>query len=122
MNRLSRELSALRMAQQQQSQLQVNGSGSVSPVDIRGSSSPAAPSNDAMLEALRRENEQLRGRLVDTERDYIRISRLNEIYREELIDHRRRVSTYILYTLVPFIDHADALPWNSHLCCLCGRF
>jgi hypothetical protein len=41
-----------------------------------------------MLEAMRRENEQLRNRLVDTEREYIRISRLNEIYREELIQHR----------------------------------
>ena len=45
-----------------------------------------------MLEAMRRENEHLRNKLVDTERDYIRISRLNEIYREELIVHRRRVS------------------------------
>jgi len=44
-----------------------------------------------MLEAMRRENEHLRNKLVDTERDYIRISRLNEIYREELIDHRRRL-------------------------------
>ena len=44
-----------------------------------------------MLEAMRRENEHLRNKLVDTERDYIRISRLNEIYREELIVHRRRV-------------------------------
>jgi hypothetical protein len=50
------------------------------------------PSGESMLEAMRRENEQLRNRLVDTERDYIRISRLNEIYREELIEHRRRVS------------------------------
>ena len=49
-----------------------------------------------MLEAMRRENEQLRNRLVDTERDYIRISRLNEIYREELIDHRRRVGLICL--------------------------
>ena len=45
-----------------------------------------------MLEAMRRENEHLRNKLVDTEREYIRISRLNEIYREELIVHRRRVS------------------------------
>jgi len=48
-----------------------------------------------MLEAMRRENEQLRNRLVDTEREFIRISRLNEIYREELIQHRRRVRIYI---------------------------
>lgn len=45
-----------------------------------------------MLEAMRRENEQLRSRLIETERDYIRIIRLNDIYREELIEHRRRVS------------------------------
>ena len=47
-----------------------------------------------MLEAMRAENEALRGRLVDTERDYIRVARLNEIYREELIDHRRRVRAF----------------------------
>jgi hypothetical protein len=47
-----------------------------------------------MLEAMRRENEHLKNKLVDTERDYIRISRLNEIYREELIVHRRRVTFF----------------------------
>ena len=55
---------------------------------------PGEPSAEIMLEAMRRENEHLRNKLVDTERDYIRISRLNEIYREELIDHRRRVSFF----------------------------
>jgi coiled-coil domain-containing protein 6 len=50
---------------------------------------PTAPSAEVMLEALRRENEQLRHRLVDTERDYIRVARVNEIYREELIELRR---------------------------------
>ncbi|KAF9818024.1 hypothetical protein IEO21_02985 [Rhodonia placenta] len=100
-NRLSREISALRLAQQQQ-QAQVNGgtmgSGSGSPVDTRlglhtflGYRNPAEPSSEMMLEAMRRENEQLRSRLVDTERDYMRITRLNEIYREELIEHRRRL-------------------------------
>ncbi|KAG2003512.1 hypothetical protein CC2G_004109 [Coprinopsis cinerea AmutBmut pab1-1] len=49
------------------------------------------PSPEAVLEALRQENEQLRNKLVDTEREYIRITRLNDIYREELIDHRRRL-------------------------------
>ncbi|KAF8156812.1 hypothetical protein B0H34DRAFT_710644 [Crassisporium funariophilum] len=120
-NRLSRELSALRSAHQQlqaqqQSQAQSqsqqpmhvpgpstsNGaSPSVSPdtrLGFRAFMSPAQsrldprePTAEIMLEAMRRENEQLRNRLVDTERDYIRISRLNEIYREELIDHRRRL-------------------------------
>ena len=99
-NRLTRELSSLRLAQQQ---AQLNGSGngniSESPETRMGmqmfmnGSHPTTPSSDAMLEAMRRENEHLRNRLVDTERDYVRISRLNEIYREELIDHRRRVRT-----------------------------
>lgn len=57
---------------------------------------PLAPSSELMLEAMRKENEQLRNRMVDMEREYIRITRLNEIYREELIDHRRRVSK-VLY-------------------------
>ena len=51
----------------------------------------SGPNTDILLEALRRENEQLRNRLTDMERDYVRLMRLNEIYREELIDHRRRV-------------------------------
>ncbi|KAF4563722.1 hypothetical protein EYR36_002963 [Pleurotus pulmonarius] len=100
-NRLSRELTALRLAQQQQQQQQqqsgaANGSVSVSPESRLGyrafvSSSAAEPNAELMLEAMRRENEQLRARLVDTERDYIRITRLNEVYREELIEHRRRL-------------------------------
>lgn len=69
----------------------------MSPVETRLSApvavGPSDPSTEMMLDAMRRENEQLRTRLVETERDYIRITRLNEIYREELIDHRRRVST-----------------------------
>lgn len=96
-NRLTKELSALRLAQQQQAN--VNGSVSSSPetrVGFMPPLDPSAPSSDTMLEAMRRENEQLRNRLVDTERDYIRISRLNEIYREELIDHRRRVGLICL--------------------------
>ncbi|TFY77774.1 hypothetical protein EWM64_g6236, partial [Hericium alpestre] len=99
-NRLSRELSALRMAQQQQQaspEAQGNGISNgtngdrSSPVSRASTADPLTPSSDIMLDAMRRENEQLRNRLVDTERDYIRISRLNEIYREELIDYRRRV-------------------------------
>ncbi|KAH7882319.1 hypothetical protein F5I97DRAFT_1817258 [Phlebopus sp. FC_14] len=95
-NRLNRELSALRQAQQQQMASQ-NGSVSaspesrVAPTQFLNGHDPTAPSPDVMLEAMRRENEQLRNRLVDTERDYVRISRLNEIYREELLDHRRRL-------------------------------
>ncbi|KAJ2915856.1 hypothetical protein MD484_g4546, partial [Candolleomyces efflorescens] len=99
-NRLSRELSALRIAQQQLQQQAANGatpssSGSngvfsLSPEINRNGFRPLEPSPEVMLETLRRENEQLRNRLSDTEREYIRITRLNDIYREELIDHRRR--------------------------------
>ena len=93
----------MRLAQQQQAN--GNGSGSISPVDTRfgmqdflGNRNPAEPTTEVMLEAMRRENEQLRVRLMDTERDYIRVTRLNEVYREELIEHRRRVSSYRAHT------------------------
>lgn len=100
-NRLSRELFALRLAQQS-SQMQSqnhlsNGNGIGEPSIEHGRparsmpSDPLAPSPDIMLEALLRENELLRNRMVDMEREYIRITRLNEIYREELIQHRRRL-------------------------------
>lgn len=75
------------------------GSDTTSPTETRStlhtylnSALPNEPTAQAMLEAMRRENEQLRSRLVGTERDYVRICRLNEVYREELIEHRRRVS------------------------------
>lgn len=99
-NRLSRELSVLRLAQQQQQQQQQSGiNGTPRSPDNRGGlptfldgRDPMVPSAEVMLEAMRRENEQLRNRLVDTERDYVRVARLNEVYREELLEHRRRVS------------------------------
>ncbi|KAI0674546.1 hypothetical protein C8Q78DRAFT_967530 [Trametes maxima] len=104
-NRLSREISALRLAQQQQQQQQAgpshaNGSGNGSPRDIRPpgpqlgyslQANSSDPVSDTILDALRRENEALRHRLVETEQDFVRISRLNEVYREELIQHRRRL-------------------------------
>ncbi|KAI0711416.1 hypothetical protein C8Q76DRAFT_592509, partial [Earliella scabrosa] len=102
-NRLSRELTALRLAQQQQQQQagpsHVNGGGA-SPHGTRANGTQLAqllnrgngdPTSDMILDALRRENEALRSRLVETEQDFIRISRLNEVYREELIQHRRRL-------------------------------
>lgn len=104
-NRLNRELSALRAQAQAQAQAQVQGNrngGGGSPEAVRapflGRHDPTAPSVEVMLEAMRRENEQLRTRLVDTERDYVRISRLNDIYREELLELRRRVSGPCLNT------------------------
>jgi hypothetical protein len=96
-NRLSRELTALRLSQQQAS---LNGSDGVEAraglTGFINNGNASTPSAEIMLDAMRRENEQLRNRLVDTERDYIRISRLNDIYREELIEHRRRVSRSLL--------------------------
>ena len=55
-------------------------------------SDPGNPSVLLMLDTLRRENEQLRGKLADTEREFVRVRRLNEVYREELIECRTRVS------------------------------
>jgi Uncharacterized conserved protein H4 (DUF2046) len=97
-NRMARELTALRLAHQQYQQQSSTSNSSVSTspetgMGISGANS-TEPSAEAMLEAMRRENEHLRNRLVDTERDYVRISRLNEVYREELIEHRRRVSDF----------------------------
>lgn len=92
-NRLNRELSVLRRQQQQQGQ---NGSaGPTSPKQAGSSSSPYdpyIPTTDVLFDALRKENETLRNRLVDIERDYLKVKRLNEVYREELIDHRTKVS------------------------------
>lgn len=95
-NRLNRELSLLRARQmeleasssttQPQPQPQQNLS-----IASNVSLDPRFPNVGAMLEAMRKENESLRSRLVDTERDYVRITRLNDVYREELIEHRRRV-------------------------------
>ncbi|KAG6873907.1 hypothetical protein C0995_009687 [Termitomyces sp. Mi166 len=93
-NRLARELTALRQAQNGNTS---DGSVGASPetgIGLRSfmnGGSAGDPNLETLLEALRRENEQLRNKLVDTERDYIRISRLNEVYREELIEHRRRL-------------------------------
>ncbi|KAF8122598.1 hypothetical protein EV363DRAFT_1182372 [Boletus edulis] len=96
-NRLNREICALRR-QAAQTQTQASGehaNGSTTTSDSSrfplSGHDPTAPSVDVMLEAMRRENEQLRTRLVDTERDYVRIARLNDIYREELLELRRRL-------------------------------
>lgn len=92
-NRLTRELSALRF-----NQLQNGGNSGDNSPEARpgvraflGSPWLSDPSPDAMIDAMRRENEELRSRLAIMERDYIRVTRLNDIYREELIDHRGRL-------------------------------
>jgi len=54
---------------------------------------PHNPSADVTVNALRRENEMLRNRLVDIEREFARMIRVNDVYREELIELRRRVSS-----------------------------
>ncbi|GJJ10709.1 hypothetical protein Clacol_004936 [Clathrus columnatus] len=84
-NRLNRELSLLRVRQRGADD------ADVSQQQQHGLLDPRFPSAETLLEAMRKENESLRNRLVDTERDYVRIARLNEIYREELIEHRRRL-------------------------------
>lgn len=114
-NRLSRELSALRIAHQQQQQQAglspLNGSGEASPHITRGpgpqlahNRTNADPTSDMILDALRRENEALRNRLVKTEQDFIRISRLNELYREELIQHRSRVGPTLHSSISAFTE------------------
>lgn len=78
-NRLTRELLALRRQQQLQQQQQASiGNGEF----LQGHDSHSSTGSSSMLfgtetgsevlEALRRENEQLRSRLVATERDYVR--------------------------------------------------
>jgi hypothetical protein len=106
-NRLSRELSVLRIAQQRAQQAATNGAGPTSitngdgvnhdlaQLTARLNSDPLAQSTDALLDSMRRENEQLRNKLVGTEREFIRLSRLNEIYREELIELRNRVNAVL---------------------------
>ncbi|KAJ6491257.1 hypothetical protein C8R47DRAFT_1122095 [Mycena vitilis] len=79
-NRLTRELSSLRLAQQH-----------LAGIGVSPTTGPSDPSLEIMLSTLQRENEALRSRLADTERDYGRISRLNEVYREELLEHRNRL-------------------------------
>lgn len=49
-----------------------------------------------LLEAMRAENAQLRTRVADLERDFLRVSRVNEVYRQELLEHRRRVRSTLL--------------------------
>ena len=96
-NRLNRELSLLRArqrgAEEAEGAVQQQQNSAGSGLD------PRFPTPEAMMDAMRKENEALRNKLVDMERDYVRIARLNEVYREELIDHRRRVSVILFVIL-----------------------
>lgn len=107
-NRLTRQLVALRQQQMQQQQQQAHPQnyshvGGLNGYDADSASSspvqnyaplfdPHNPSADVTINALRSENEMLRSRLIDIEREFVRMVRLNDVYREELIEHRRRVS------------------------------
>ena len=102
MNRLSRQLTAALLGQHE------NGASSSTP---GRAASLSDPSVETMLESLRRENEQLRNRLVDTERDFIRVSRLNDIYREELIEHRMRVSDCLFCCTNPVSEFLTSSSW-----------
>ncbi|CAG8716449.1 14096_t:CDS:2, partial [Acaulospora colombiana] len=97
-NQLTRELTALKQAQ---ATGHVNGAYDSDSQNQSISSSPIQhfhpnphefrhPSAEVMLNALIEENRLLRARLVDTERDFIRIARLNDVYREEIIDLKRK--------------------------------
>ncbi|KAG9095630.1 hypothetical protein FS749_010044 [Ceratobasidium sp. UAMH 11750] len=44
-----------------------------------------------LIDAMRLENAQLRTRVADLERDFLRVSRINDVYRQELLEHRRRL-------------------------------
>jgi len=106
-NRLSRQLSALRMAQAQANGTNGHPETGAIPIPngvVSSADTPGDPSVEVMLDALRRENEHLRNRLSDIEHDYIHISRLNEIYREELIDHRNRVRLLLHNLLLHVAD------------------
>lgn len=89
-NRLSRELTALRLAEHQAGATSGTDSPETRPAFVPGSSMSGLNA-DMMLDAMRRENEDIRHRLGAMERDYVRVVRLNELYREELIEHRARV-------------------------------
>lgn len=87
-NRLTRQIASL------QSQLSTSTNGREPPQAIM------------LIDAMRLENAQLRSRVADLERDFLRVSRLNEIYRQELLEHRRRVRNISsgIFGLILFIS------------------
>ncbi|KAH9463834.1 hypothetical protein Pst134EA_033511 [Puccinia striiformis f. sp. tritici] len=105
--RLQRQLSLL--IQQQSSQ---PGSSSTAPNPTSAPNSPSTtmapnlnsliinphplnPSPATLIEVLKSENSNLRNRLVDTEREFIKNSRQNEMYRSELITLRQQAGMSI---------------------------
>ncbi|KAH8116029.1 hypothetical protein DFH11DRAFT_1688197 [Phellopilus nigrolimitatus] len=118
-NRLARELAILRLRQHQQAQAQAHANGN----GVANGGGPSTlyvhapnivdPNTEVLLAALKKENESLRGRLVVAERDYVRVTRLNEIYREELIEHRRRLGLPV-DNLIGLSSVADAYSQPTH--------
>ncbi|QRV96179.1 hypothetical protein RhiJN_24197 [Ceratobasidium sp. AG-Ba] len=81
-NRLTRQISQLQAQLSQSSQSSASSSSRPN---------PEPPQPFMLLEAMRLENAQLRSRVSDLERDFLRVSRINEVYRQELLEHRRRL-------------------------------
>lgn len=122
--RLQRQLSALMQQQQQSSQ---PGSISGPPNNPTAPNSPSAtispnlnalinlphplnPSPATLIEALKSENSNLRNRLVDTEREFIRTTRQNEMYRNELIALRQRAGIPIDDLITTVTSGEDIYP------------
>ncbi|KAL5498597.1 hypothetical protein ACEPAH_1951 [Sanghuangporus vaninii] len=74
---------------------------------------PPDPSSEVLLNALKKENENLRNRLGTVEREYVRLTRLNEVYREELIQHRRRLGISV-DNLIGLSNATDAYSQPTH--------
>ncbi|MBW0512297.1 hypothetical protein O181_052012 [Austropuccinia psidii MF-1] len=116
--KLQRQLSLLMQQQQQSNQSGTATSGPPNPPTAPTSPSgtmapnlnalinnpnPLNPSPSTLIEALKTENSNLRTRLVDTEREYIKTCRQNEVYRSELITLRQRLA-------MPIDDLIGAIP------------
>ncbi|KAG8744300.1 hypothetical protein FRC10_010372 [Ceratobasidium sp. 414] len=78
-NRLTRQISQL--------QAQLSASSS----NRRMHTDPEPHQPTMLIEAMCLENAQLRTRVADLERDFLRVSRINDVYRQELLEHRRRL-------------------------------
>lgn len=100
--RLQRQLSLLMHQQQQSSQPAPPVSGNATPAPSPSSApggpnlnalltnvDPLHPSPNTLIDVLKTENSNLRNRLVDTEREYIKTSRQSEVrsYPEEAFLH-----------------------------------
>ncbi|EGF99222.1 uncharacterized protein MELLADRAFT_118352 [Melampsora larici-populina 98AG31] len=111
--RLQRRLSLLMQQQQQSSQSTSTTAAIAAPATsppggpninaLVNNPDPLHPSANTLIELLKTENSNLRNRLVDTEREYIKTSRQSDMYRNELIALRQRVG-------LPIDDLIGAIP------------